>query len=69
MDNYLVRCVAGFCDRLSPGDVELKSDSEETLIALKEQVATLRKKEKGDAVRPFVTEESIEDSASMGSVE
>ena len=25
IDSYLVKCVAGFCDRLALGDVELKS--------------------------------------------
>ena len=69
LDNYLVKCVAGFCDRLSLCNVELKSDNEPTIMAIKEQVATLHLKEKGDAAKTFVTEGSVKDSASMGAVE
>ena len=69
VDQYLVKLITSFCDRLSLGNVELKSDNEETIVALKEAVAANRKKEKGDAVKTFVGEGSIKDSASMGSIE
>ena len=69
LDDYLAKCVVGFCDRLALGNVELKSDNEPTIKALKQRAVAIRMKEKGEAVKTFVREGSVKDSASMGAVE